>query len=62
MRQITPADIHACQRGNNMLGMSVPELREMIALTEQRETFAARVTVLAAKQMVAVKLRNCAKE
>lgn len=62
MRQITPADIHACQRGNNMLGMTINELREIIALMEQRETFAARVTVLAAKQMIAVKKRNFAEE
>ena len=62
MQSIPPADIHACQRGNNMLGMSVPELRELIALMAPLETYAARVTVLAATQMVAVKLRNGAEE
>ena len=62
MRQITPSDIHAAQRGWNMVGKSVPDLRdlekEILAFDPNLEQFAARVIVMGARQIIAVKKRN----
>lgn len=56
-RPITPADIHAAQRGLNMLGMSAHDLRKLIDEMASKNTFAARVISMGAKQMLAAKLR-----
>lgn len=59
-RPIKTSDIHAAQRGLRMVSMSPDRLCEEIALHEGKPAFASRVIVLAAKQILAVKLRNCA--
>lgn len=61
-RAITQDDMNAAARGNNMLGMSVSDLRSLIADMEGKDLFAAKVTVAAAKQMLAAKKRMGAAE
>lgn len=56
-RPITPADIHAAQRGLGMLGMDIHDLRALVKEMSTRDTFAARVIAMGAKQMLAAKLR-----
>jgi hypothetical protein len=56
------SDIEAAQRGNNMVGMSLVDLDDLIRLMEGKSDFAARVTVAAAKQMIAAKKRMGAKD
>jgi tagatose-1,6-bisphosphate aldolase non-catalytic subunit AgaZ/GatZ len=58
MRLILPSDIHSAQRGLGMLSMSPADLRKLIAEMADKDTFAARVIVLGARQMLAVKLRT----
>jgi hypothetical protein len=58
MRLIQPSDIHAAQRGLRMSAMPLADLRKLIAEMADTDTFAARVIVLGARQMLAVKLRN----
>jgi hypothetical protein len=58
MRLIQPSDIHAAQRGLRMPAMPLDDLRKLIAEMADKDTFAARVIVLGARQMLAVKLRN----
>ncbi len=61
-RPITQDDMNASARGNNMLGMSVADLRDLISSMEGKDMFAAKVTVAAAKQMLAAKKRMGAAE
>ena len=56
-REPDQSDIEAAQRGNNMVGMSVADLNDLVRLMEGKPTFAAKVTVIAAKQMIAAKKR-----
>ena len=61
-REPDQKDIEAAQRGNNMLGMSLADLGDLVRLMEGKQTFAANVTVVAAKQMIASKKRMGAKD
>lgn len=61
-RTPAPSDIHAAQRGLNMLGMPLAELRELLAQHSGKPAFASRVIAMGAMQMIAVKKRNGAEE
>ena len=54
----TPADIKAAQRGLNMLAMPPAYLRDVIDMHKDNPAFASRAITMAARQMLAVKLRN----
>lgn len=54
-RKIDQSDLNAAAK--SMLGMSVPDLDELIREMDGKDAFAAKVTVAAAKQMRAARLR-----
>lgn len=49
-------------RGINMLGMSIRELKDIVALHGKSHLFAGQVIHAAAMQMIQVKRFNCAEE
>lgn len=60
MRTIAQDDLNAAGRGLNMASMSLDELREVIK-AHDGVLFASEVIVMAARQILAVKLFNCAR-
>ena len=61
-REPGQSDIEASQRGNRMVSMSIPELKELIALMIGKQEFAAKATRIGAEQTLAAKRRMGAAE
>lgn len=61
-RAIEQGDVVAAQRGLNMVGMSLLDLKDLVREHEGKNVFASKVIVVAAKQMIAAKSRMGARD
>ena len=61
-REPDQSDVESAQRGNNMVGMSIPDLKDLISSMEGKSTFASKAILTGAKQMLAAKRRMGASE